>query len=383
MPATPEVEPLAYNRRRRFFVLLVLIFALSVPVFVFYATGYRYDFFAESPVITTTGGMYVSAGAEDSQIFLNEEPVRSLRVFRNAAYIQGLTPGIHRLHVQAPGLQTWVKELPVHGQIVTEVSAFNLPERPQIRPVTKFITENGGAVFPDIASTSLPFSFASSSVPLIATSTTATSSLVRNPEFDFIDSLFTSTTTPPSLVGRVIEEVSTTFRFADEAASSSEATTTVLRDNIMLYKEGEDVFAAYVGPEDDTPYYFCIPFGKSASTSALYGEHVMALITQSFASTSRSIYELGESERLCRDRIRIDRKWQTVHWFNFLPDSSDLVLMLLDDGLFVVEIDDRAWQNTQILYPGTELEVALTGDQIFVKDDAHYLEVFTELIDPR
>lgn len=378
MPTQPEVIPLARNQRRWFFLLLVLVFALAVPVFVFYATGYRYDFFAESPVITT-GGMYVSAEAVDSQIYLDEEVVRNLRVFRNAAYIQSLTPGLHRLHVQAPGLQTWVKELPVHGQLVTEASAFNLPVRPQIRPITEYTTNTGALIYQGIASTSLPFTFASTSVPMVATTTTATSSFVLNPEYDFVDSLFTSTSTAPGLVGRVIEEVSSAFLFSDDVATTS-ATTSVVRDQLKLYQVGSEVYATYLGNEDSMPYYFCIPFGKNASTSKLYGEHVMALIAQSLGTSTRSVHELGPNERLCRESIRIDRKWQKVHWFNFMPDNRDLVLMLLDDGLYVVEIDDRAWQNTQVLYPGHDLEVALNGGQIFIKDGENYLEVFTELI---
>lgn len=381
MPETPQVEPLSYGSRRRFFLLLFLMFALAVPVFVFYATGYRYDFFSESP-ISKTGGLYVSAEAEDSQIYLDEEEVRSLRVFRNAAYIQSLTPGVHRLHVQAPNLQTWVKVLPVHGQIVTEVAAFNMPERPQIRPVTAYQDQAGAAVYWGIASTSLPFSFASSSLPMVAT-TTATSSLVLNSEYEFVETLFTSTTTAPGLVGRVLEEMNETFRFASDVSTTTEAaTTSLVRNDITLYKQDGEVYAAFTGTDErDIPYYFCIPFGKTASTSDLYGEHVSAAIQLAMVEETRTEAELSESERLCRTQIRLDRKWQTVHWFNFFPNSSDLVLLLLDEGLYVVEIDDRAWQNTQVLYPGRDLEVALNGGQIFVKDGDYYLEVFTELIE--
>lgn len=383
MPATPEVTPLSYGRRRRFFYVLVLVFVVAVPIFVFYATGYRYDFWSDSPAITTTGGLYISAEAEDNQIFLDEEEVTSLRIFRSAAYIQGIAPGVHRVHVQAPGVHTWVKELPVFGQIVTEAEAFNLPVVPQIRPITPWQTATGTIVYLDTASTSVPFAFASSSVSLMATSTTATSSFERSSEYEFVDSLFTATTTEPTLVGRVVEEVSSAFRFADPAATNTPATTTVLRDDVQLYERADEVYARYVGSPNDTPYYFCIPFGRNASTSELYGEHVAALLAQAISDIEpeRSEQELAEGERWCRKEIRIDRKWQTVHWFNFLPESSDHVLLLLDDGLYVVEIDDRAWQNTQVLYPGDNLEVALNGGQIFVKDSGYYLEVFTELIE--
>lgn len=382
MSSTPEVIPLSYGSRRRFFLLLVTIFVIAVPIFVFYATGYRYDFWSDSPAITTTGGLYISADAEDNQIFLDEEEVTSLRVFRSAAYIQGIVPGIHRVHVQAPDAHTWVKELPVFGQIVTEATAFNLPLRPQIRPITQWQTATGTAVFLNTAVDAAPFSFASSSVPMLATTTSATSTFVRNSEYEFIHSLFSASTSEPTLVGRVVEEVTNAFRFAESPATTTVATTTVVRDDLLLYKREKEVYVRYIGSTDDIPYYFCIPFGQQASTSVLYGAHVAALLAETLeAGVERSVHELSDGERWCRDEIRIDRKWQTVHWFQFLPSSSDHVLLLLDDGVYVVEIDDRAWQNTQLLYPGKELEIALNSDQIFVKDSGRYVEVFTELIE--
>ena len=66
-------------------------------------------------------------------------------------------------------------------------------------------------------------------------------------------------------------------------------------------------------------------------------------------------------------------------WFDYFPDSTDLILMHLEDGLYVVEVDDRAWQNTQPLYLGSNLEVIQDGGRIFVHDGTFYLEVFTEL----
>jgi len=53
--------------------------------------------------------------------------------------------------------------------------------------------------------------------------------------------------------------------------------------------------------------------------------------------------------------------------------------MHLSDGIYVVEIDDRAWQNTQLLYPGTKLDLIIDGERIMVKDNNAYFEVYTEL----
>jgi len=85
------------------------------------------------------------------------------------------------------------------------------------------------------------------------------------------------------------------------------------------------------------------------------------------------------SGRICRNNIRIDRKDKEVIMFDFFPDSTDLVVILLDDGLYVTEIDDRAWQNVQLLYPGKDIEARVSGGRIYVKDGQYLLEVLTEL----
>ena len=83
----PEVKPLSYNHRNFIFILLTVIFLLSLPAFIFYGMGYRYSFFAEPPTITATGGLYIVAEAENSQIYLDEVEANDARVFRQATYV--------------------------------------------------------------------------------------------------------------------------------------------------------------------------------------------------------------------------------------------------------------------------------------------------------
>jgi hypothetical protein len=62
-----------------------------------------------------------------------------------------------------------------------------------------------------------------------------------------------------------------------------------------------------------------------------------------------------------------------------MPDDPNLVLLQLDDGLYVVEIDDRSWQNTQLLYPGRELAVVIDGGRIYASSTEGVVEVLTEI----
>lgn len=386
MPAIPEIKPLSRRDRRNTFILLLTVFCIAVPVFVFYAMGYRYDLSGDAPTILGTGGLYIAADADNSDLFLDEEEVRSPRIFRQATYIQGVTPGIHRVHVQATDLQTWVKELPVFSHIVTEGSSFNVPVRPQVRPIPEYISRQGEAVYPGLASTTLPFMDATTSIPLFATSSvpSVTRRLVPNAEYAYVESLFSATTsTSTNLVERVISEVNTAFRFGTvmTATTSSTATTTIRTEQRSLFRRGEEVFVHYHGDLSRIPYYYCVHTDSIDVMDIMYGAHVRERV-QGVLSGEVPGFTVERNGMLqtCSTEIRIDRKWQTVHWFNFLPNSTDLVLMHLDDGLYVVEIDDRAWQNTQLLYPGADLSVVVDGRQIFVKDREYYAEVFTDLI---
>lgn len=387
MTPTPEVRPMSQTSRKFLFASLVVIFVVLLPVIMFYATGYRFDLSGETRNIVGTGGMYVSAQNEGTSIFVDEEPVQDLRVFRRASYIQNLEAGIHRLNVQGEGVQVWTKDVPVYPHIVTEAGAFNMPVIPQVRVVTEYITDGASVIF-DVATTSevLPVTASTSNEFFFAT-TTATSSFTVNPEYDYVVSLFgTTSATSTSIIDRVTSEVEGAFQFATNRSTTSTssviATSTKVVRNVSLFVRGEDVYARWVGEPGDGPYYYCIDHESASTTAARYGEHVYESIVGILASsTKENILQQNDRTRVCRDEIKLDRKRQDILDFAFYPDSIDHVLMVLEDGIYVIEVDDRAWQNTQLLYPGENLRMVVDGGQIYVYDGARYFEVFTERIE--
>lgn len=384
---TPVVQPLSRGHRRLFFLTLFFIFLVAVPAFVFYATGYRYDIFSPYSAITATGGVYLSVGADEGEVFVDEAPVRSMRIFRSAMYIQSLTPGMHRLHVQAPGLHTWVKELPVYPHIVTEVEAFLMPVRPQVRPIPEYVTTAGEGVYFASTTFALPFADASSTLPLVFSTSTATSSYLLNAEFEFVTALFAeAASSSASLLSRITSTVGSAFQFApasptDTAVTpTSTATTTKESGRMVLYERDGDVYARHTGTERDIPYYFCVPQAGLASTSELYGERVMeSLATVLAAATPEHISETESLGRVCRTEIRIDRQGQEIITFDFLPQSSDHVVLHREDGIFVVEIDDRSWQNTQRLYGDTADAVLVHSNRIYVSEGEYLFELLTTI----
>lgn len=391
-PSTKSVVTSIPRHRRRFlFWSLFLLFVCAVPLFVFYATGYRYDFFAPDATITATGGLYVSVGVDAGEVYLNQARVEDSRIFRSALYIQNIMPGLQRLHVQAEGYHTWVKELPVYPHIVTEASAFMMPLVPQIRLISEYTTTEGRPVYRGAASTTELFAQASTSVPLVATTSTATTSLQRNTEYAYVRGLFVSTTTATAtapFINRVVDEARDIFEGGQAAsttvATSSSidtATTTIVDGDVTLYERDGEIVARYTGSERTIPYYYCIPDDIMASTSERYKAQVIAA-RQALAQEQKidvDIETTTTAERQCRREIVIDRQGKQVISFAFLPGSTDLVLLHREDGVFVTEIDDRAWQNTQRLYGDTADAVVIDGGRIYVREGNYYFELFTEL----
>lgn len=384
MTSAPTVQPLPYKHRTWFFRILLTVFVCAVPVFIFYAAGYRISFDDTEQNIVSVGGIFVSAEAEETVIYLNEEVVENYRLFQRAAYIPNLPAGMHRLHVQGEGVHTWVKELPVYPHIVTEAQAFNMPQTPQVRLITPYRTATGTQVVRGAASTTPLGSSVTHRASWFASSTIATSSLQRNEEYTFVTELFTATSTNNSetLRTRIRTQIEGAFLFSTEQATVTASTTdpsaTTTREvtHRRLYETADGLFVQWIGSQNDFPYYFCLNLSQ-ASTSDV---GLTSYIANNLANVLEGQQQLtNRGDFACRETIRIDTQGKDILLFDFFPDNNDLVLVQLTDGLYVVEVDDRAWQNSQLLYPGSEFSVVLENQQIYISDQGYYFELLTTL----
>jgi hypothetical protein len=380
MTHEPQIKLLPEKHRKRLFGVLVLIFVITLPSMIFYTTGYRVSFDNEETTIVTTGGMYITTDNLEVDVYLDEEKVEKPRLFRAAYYIQDVEAGKHRVVVQRPDLQTWVKELNVDSRIVVEAVAFNMPTIPHLRPITKYVTEEDEPVYMGTSSISEFMAGATSTVSIFATSSSATSTYNLNTEFTFIESLFGSTSTSTlSVFERLMEGVER-FKFATTSENILATTTEekiIEKNNMRLVQSQGEIYAEWKGELEKIPYYFCIPNSSQGSTTERYGQHVTDAFLELEKSTTTNM--MVDSDRVCRPEIKLNRIWQDVYFYDFMPNSSDLVLLKLDDGLYVTEIDDRAWQNTQLIYRGSNFKVLVENDVIYVLDGDRYFEVITEI----
>ncbi len=377
-----DVQPLPYKTRQRTFSFLLLVFVISLPFLYLYATGYRFDF--EKPTnLVSTGGMYVAVDRTGAEIYIDGELVRETRTFRKAFYAQSLDIGTHRVNVQKEGHHTWVKELPVSKHLVTEAQAFNLPLVPQVRVIAEWQSATGSMIVP------LPLTLASSTNELIATTTRVSKQFVSNEEYRLLVAHFatTSTSTVKETTAQHIKDIllpaSTSTPLVETAQVS---TTTVVSGGVKLHTSGDDLYATWVGSFEQMPYYYCaesfpayststeVNIVASSSTDTLLDNAAALIDADSEVEESGSETTLEHPvqtiplDTACVPSIRIDRKDQSIRSFDFLPGSTDFVIMVRTDGIYMIEIDDRAWQNVQPILMGTNLHMYIENGNIYVYD---------------
>ncbi len=382
MPTEPQIQMLSYKNRSRFFKLLLLAFIILLPVFIFYTSGYRLAFEDDGATLVTTGGLYVSTNEQELAVFIDEQQVERPRLFRSAYYIQNIDTGQHRVVVQGDGVHTWVKELPVDAYIVTEAAAFNMPLEPQIRFITRYSTPDGASVLQASVGEN-PLRKATTTAPYIVATTSSETGWVLSGEYSFVDSLFNNTAASSTTgffagFGTTIERGELTDITTDElGATSTSLYPYVQKGDMRLVEKGDELLASWYGREEVVPYYFCVTGTASSTITERYGDHV----AEQIKNTEEMLVDpvLINNNRFCREEIRIDRKQQEIQQYAFLPGSTDLVVLRLEDGVYVTEIDDRAWQNTQLVYPGTDFMMRVTEDAIYIEEDGIYFELITEL----
>lgn len=132
----------------------------------------------------------------------------------------------------------------------------------------------------------------------------------------------------------------------------------------------DDVFVTWVGAFEDMPYYYCAPafppYGTSTSVVDVIEEELEDVLKEDTLQI-HPVQTLPQDTN-CDPTIRIDRKSQEVRDFDFFPSNTDFVLMVLTDGVYMVEVDNRAWQNVQPVIQGQDLHMYIENGNIFVLD---------------
>ena len=80
-------------------------------------------------------------------------------------------------------------------------------------------------------------------------------------------------------------------------------------------------------------------------------------------------------ENVCEDRIIIEPKSRLIS-FDFFPGREDLIILGLESGIYVTEVDNRGGQNVQKIIEGLNIDFkVMNGDKIYLKIDKKYFSV--------
>ncbi|MEX0652078.1 MAG: hypothetical protein WD153_01280 [Candidatus Paceibacterota bacterium] len=257
----------------------MVTFVVLVPITLLYSSGYR---LGDGLKLVKTGGIYIGLEESKADLYLDGKLSKGVGILKNGFFVQNLTPRVYYVVVKKEGYRSWEKIIEVLPQRVSESSAFIMPN---VIPYAELVPTTSSYV---------------TAVGLFATSTRTMVSPADYPEI-----LATSTG------GGKIEDVKR-------------------KGDVVLWREGESVYARWVNKESNAPSYFC------------------------------------DEMNACNREIIINKK--PVRSFDFHPLSNELLLLVIDDVVVMTEIDPRVPRNEQSLFKAEGVMVRTGGNSIFIKE---------------
>lgn len=217
------MQPLPQKHRYAYMIIAIIAFVISAPLLILYASGYRLD---KTFNFATTGGVNISAPLSGTEIYVNNELVRTTSIFQKSVFVQNLKPGTYSVSVQKQGYQEWHKTLQVFPETVTDAYSFTLPTTLVTKEIPPKIPASGSAT----------------------ASTTATTKLVENPDYVDVEALFAvpkKVTVPAPKVATTTVKVATSTDIAKEFRK------------LLVEKVNGSLKVTWTGDIESKPSYFC------------------------------------------------------------------------------------------------------------------------------
>lgn len=129
------------------------------------------------------------------------------------------------------------------------------------------------------------------------------------------------------------------------ATSTTPVFETITRRQVEVWLDNNTLFARYLGRDDAAPNYYC------------------RIVTD-----QKNI--LRENEE-CSEPIRVFESSVPIRTFDFYPYRDDAIIVALDNGIYAIETDFRAYQNFYPLFRGENPDFRVYKNQVYVKDGAY------------
>jgi hypothetical protein len=333
------MRPLPNKTRLTSLILLIILFLIVTPILIAYSLGYRVLDIDSVFTLEKTGGIYVHSNVSDTSVYLDGEFNKTNGTFFKNTLIQNLKPETdHLIRIEKDGYQSWVKKLPVYPSLVTESRVLMIPVEIPQREIFPFVDAEGEGT---------------TTVPL-KSKTVKGKPIPTNEEYKKLMILFegkdiyaTSTQT------KIITNLNTDT-FATTSTSTKELPDYFVKLGIddpqslenlienaqeISWLENGNIVLNWVGGNVEIPYYYCLEPNN------------------------------------CSEKIVLDWK-DNIKKFDFLPGRNDVFLVLVNSGLYAVEVDGRSERNVQVVY-NENIDDFLIGpnNKIFVRDGDSFFEL--------
>jgi hypothetical protein len=330
------MQPLSNTKRNILFAGLVLVFILLIPVIVLNSLGYTWT---EGFKVSKAGGIYIHSDLPNTRLYINDKFLKENGTFIRNVFVQDLRPNRnYKVVIQKEGYTTWTKDIYVYPSLVSEGHILMLPEEIEQREIYPFFDEEGeGANAPVAGFTIVRTTPGGVVIPendeYIETVTLFEE---KNPfEIEVPDVLTSENISeeeekilPQYFVDLNIEDPES----LENLIETNDEVSWIYKGNIVLY---------WIDDLEKIPYYYCG----------------------------------GEREKICSDEIFLD--WtEDVKRFDYFPGRDNVWVVLVNDGVYAVEIDPRGERNVQLVYGGNDLDFRINDSgNLIVKDKGSYYEL--------
>ncbi len=278
------METLSIRKRKLYFYGLCALFVILIPVVLLYADGYR---IGKDWKISETGGIRIAASEAGATFSVDGTVEKQDTFLASTFFLQNLDPKEYDVRVAKDGFIPWEKRIAVGKQLVAEAYALLIPANIAAAPVAP-----------------------------------------SDPDFAMAERLFA--------------RANAAALTAEERAASPEIPAdALLRDSVAFWKDGRNIIAAWLGDQDEIPYFFCADECRPAVAAAVAGSAVSSV--------------------------------------DFYPSRNDAIIFSTAKGVFAVQIDQRAPRPILPVYSGTVSSagerVARDGSLYVSKPDGTYLRI--------
>lgn len=107
-------------QRRLFLLFFVILFIVTAPAVIMFATGYRFD--SANNIFVHSGSITIESWPRDVDIYINGkfQDDKKLNNINNSYTINGIRPGKYHIECKKDGYTNWQKNIEVHSGISTE-----------------------------------------------------------------------------------------------------------------------------------------------------------------------------------------------------------------------------------------------------------------------